>query len=123
MHESAQFNACISHRRPLRRNEFLHHVGTALTSLYVLHSGFLMTRVMNDAGHEHITFFSMPGELVGLEAVSAGRHQCETAALEDSHVCGMTFAILSSSAAEFRNCSAIWCGQWARKSPATTASC
>ena len=94
MHESAQFNACINHRRPLRRNEFLHHVGSALTSLYVLHSGFLMTRVMNDAGHEHITSFSMPGELVGLEAVSAGRHQCETAALEDSHVCGMTFADL-----------------------------
>jgi CRP/FNR family transcriptional regulator len=94
VHESAQFNACISHRRPLRRNEFLHHVGTALTSLYVLHSGFLVTRVADAAGHEHIISFSMPGELVGLEAVGASRHQCETAALEDSHLCGMTFADL-----------------------------
>jgi CRP/FNR family transcriptional regulator len=91
-HESAQFNACINHRRPLKRNDYLHHVGSALTSLYVLHSGFLTTRVIDDNGREQITGFSMPGELIGLDAISAGKHQCETAALEDSHLCGMTFA-------------------------------
>ena len=92
LHESAQFNACINHRRPLRRNEYLHRVGSALTSLHVIHSGFLMTRVTDDNGREQITGFSMPGELVGPDAISAGKHQCETAALEDSHLCGMMFA-------------------------------
>jgi CRP/FNR family transcriptional regulator len=92
LHEAARFDACINHRRPLKRNEYLHRVGSALTSLHVLRSGFLMTRVTDDNGHEQITGFSMPGELIGLDAISAGRHQCETAALEDSHLCGMTFA-------------------------------
>jgi CRP/FNR family transcriptional regulator len=94
LHEAAEFNACISHRRPLKRNEHLHHVGSALTSLHVLHSGFLMTRVTDENGREQITGFSMPGELVGLDALSAGRHECETSAVEDSDLCGMPFADL-----------------------------
>lgn len=90
--ESAQFDARVKHRLPLKRNEYLHHAGAALTSLYVINSGFLMTRVTDNNGREQITGFSMAGELVGLDAIGAGKHQCETAALEDSHLCGMTFA-------------------------------
>lgn len=90
--ESRQFNDRIEHRRPKKRSEYLNQAGAALTSLYVIHSGFLRTSITDGDGREQITGFFMPGELIGMEAIATGMHPCNTTALEDSSVCGMAFA-------------------------------
>jgi CRP/FNR family transcriptional regulator len=92
LREAKRFNDRIMHRRPIRRNEYLHHAGSVLTSLNVINSGFLKTSITNGGGHEQITGFSMSGELVGMDAIGATRHQCNTVALEDSHLCGIAFS-------------------------------
>jgi CRP/FNR family transcriptional regulator len=91
-HEAQQFNDRIVHRRPIKRNEYLHRAGAAHTSLNVIHSGFLKTSIMNGSGHEQVTGFSMAGELIGLDAIGAGKHQCDTIALEDGVLCEIAYA-------------------------------
>lgn len=84
----------IEHRRLRNKHEYLHRAGTALSALYVINSGFVKTIISDGNGHEQITGFSMPGDLVGLDAIATGKHQCSTIAIEDSSLCGMAFADL-----------------------------
>jgi CRP/FNR family transcriptional regulator len=84
----------IEHRRMRKNHEHLHRAGAALVALYVINSGFVKTIISDGNGHEQITGFSMPGDLVGLDAIATGKHQCSTIALEDSSLCGMAFADL-----------------------------
>ena len=43
-------------------------------------------------GEQRITGFQMNGELLGMDAISTDRHQCEAVALEDSEVCEIPFS-------------------------------
>lgn len=92
--ESRSFGDRIEHRRLKKHHEILHRAGTALVSLYVINSGFLKTSISDSNGREQITGFFMPGDLVGMEAIATGKHQCNTTALEDSSLCGIAFADL-----------------------------
>jgi CRP/FNR family transcriptional regulator len=94
LHETRQFNDRIHHRRLIKRNEYLHRAGSELLSLFVVNSGFLKTGITNSGGFNQVTGFSMTGELVGLDAIGTGKHQCDTTALEDSHLCGMRYSDL-----------------------------
>jgi CRP/FNR family transcriptional regulator len=49
-------------------------------------------------GSEKITGFHLAGELLGLDAISAGRHGFDAVALEDSEVCAVRFAALEKLA-------------------------
>ena len=90
--ESADFARRIEHRRARKTHELLHRAGAMLTSLYVIRSGFMKSSVAGSSGREQITGFLMPGDLIGMDAIATGRHQCSTIALEDSIVCGIVFA-------------------------------
>lgn len=84
----------IKHRRLKTKHEYLHRAGTALSALYVINSGFVKTIISDGNGHEQITGFSMPGDLLGLDAIATGKYQCSTIAIEDSSLCSMAFADL-----------------------------
>lgn len=92
--ESAEFGKRSEHRRPRKHLEHLHRAGSALTSLYIIRNGFMKSIVAGNNGRDQITGFLMPGDLIGMDAIATGRHQCSTIALEDSSVCGMAFADL-----------------------------
>lgn len=89
--EAKRLNDLVTHQRQIKRGSFLHHAGEALGSLYVVRSGFMKTILTDDNGNEQVTGFSMPGELVGMDAISTGTHLCDTIALEDSTLCGMRY--------------------------------
>lgn len=90
--ESAEFGKRIEHRRPRKNLEHLHRAGAVLTSLYIIRDGFMKSMVDGNNGRDQITGFLMPGDLIGMDAIATGRHQCSTIALKDSSVCGMAFA-------------------------------
>ncbi len=89
-----RFSDRIEHRRIRKHHEHLHRAGAALDALYVINTGFVKTIISDGNGHEQITGFSMPGDLIGMDAIATGRHQCSTIALEDSSVCGIVFTEL-----------------------------
>ena len=92
--ELQRFCDRIEHRRLKKNHEYLHRAGSALGVLYVINSGCVKTLINDGKGHEQITGFLMPGDLVGMDAIATGKHQCSTIALEDSSLCSMAFAEL-----------------------------
>jgi CRP/FNR family transcriptional regulator len=81
-------------RRRVARDERLYRVGQPFRNLYAIRFGHFKTYRLGNAGEQQITGFQMASELLGLDAISAERHQCEATALEDSEVCEIPFASL-----------------------------
>lgn len=92
--ETRMFDERIEHGRLKKHHEFLHRAGAPLGTLYIITSGFLKTSISDNNGHEQITGFSMPGDVVGMEAIATGKYQCNTIAMEDTSLCGIAFADL-----------------------------
>jgi len=65
-----------------------------LRSLYAVRIGSFKTSVLSVDGREQVTGFQMPGETLGLDAISSELHSCNAFALEDSEVCPIPFAHL-----------------------------
>lgn len=84
----------IGRRRRLARDERLYAMGEQFRNLYAVRFGHFKTYQINAAGEAQITGFQMAGELLGMDAISGDRHQCDAVALEDSEVCEIPFANL-----------------------------
>jgi CRP/FNR family transcriptional regulator, anaerobic regulatory protein len=94
LRESQRLHGLVTHQRPIKRDGFLYHAGSALGSLYVISSGFMKSSITDGDGREQVAGFSMTGDLVGMDAIGTGRHMCDTVALEDGRLCGMRYADL-----------------------------
>jgi len=81
----------VRQRAPLASGEGLFHCGDDFRFLYVVRSGCLRTTWPSDSGEEQVIGFHLPGELVGLDAISPGRHQCNAVALERASLCAIAF--------------------------------
>lgn len=86
----------IGRRRRVTRGNYLYRSDDAFQSLYAVHFGHFKTRQFSAEGDEQVTGFQMAGELLGWDAISTDRHQCEAIALEDSEVCEIPFHGLES---------------------------
>lgn len=87
----------VSRRRPpLRRGEYLFHAGDPFRAVYVIRAGSVKMVNGSREGDERITGFYLPGELIGLDAISAGSHPCAARALETTAVCEIGYAELEA---------------------------
>jgi CRP/FNR family transcriptional regulator len=75
-------------------------MGDCFTHLYAIRIGHFKTQCVSIGGAQQITGFQMPGELLGMDAISTGHHHCDAVALEDSEVCEIPFARLEELFAE-----------------------
>ena len=78
-------------------------MGEPLKSVFAVRSGSFKTYLTNPDGTEQIIGFSLPGELLGLDAISEERHVCSAKALETSSVCKIPFDRLEALALEIPN--------------------
>ena len=93
-----RFGAIATGKRRMPRGASLYHNGDTFESLYAVRSGAFKTVGVSRLGDEKITGFHLPGELIGMEAISSGRHGYGAIALEDSEVCALPFAQLERMA-------------------------
>jgi CRP/FNR family transcriptional regulator len=84
----------IGRRRRIPRDGHLYRMDDGFSKLYAIRVGHFKTYQVNAGGEQQITGFQMPGELLGMDAIGAGRHHCGAVALEDSEVCEIPFAKL-----------------------------
>lgn len=87
-------------RLPLNGGEGLFRAGDPFESIFVVRGGCLRTTHATGDGGEQVIGFHLPGEIVGLEAISEGRHHCDAIALERTSVCAVPFGELERVAAE-----------------------
>ncbi len=89
-----QLDHIIARRRRVARDERLYSLGDTFGNLYAIRFGHFKTFQIHPTGEQQVTGFHMAGELLGMDAIGAGRHHCDAVALEDSEVCEIPFARL-----------------------------
>lgn len=92
----------IRRRRPLRRGEYLFRAGDPMHTLYAIRSGSVKTFTSASNGQDHVTGFSLPGELIGLDAIDSGVYPCSARALETSSVCEVAYEGLEALSMKIR---------------------
>jgi CRP/FNR family transcriptional regulator len=98
--EIARMEVLTSQKRPVQRGEYLFRRGDDFRSLYAIRSGFFKTQVLHKDGREQVTGFQMPGEIIGLDAISSETHACDAVALEDGHLCEIPYDRLEALSRE-----------------------
>lgn len=91
-----RLDSIIDRKRPLTRGEHLFRVGDGFQSIFAVRSGSLKTYTTSEGGQEQVMGFQLPGELVGLDAISEGYHPLAAKALETTSVCEIPFDDLES---------------------------
>jgi CRP/FNR family transcriptional regulator len=86
--------------RKLMKGEYLYRVGDAFKSLFAIRTGSTKTCEIAVDGNIQITGFHLPGELLGIDAISSEQHPCDVIALETSDICELPFNKLEILAQE-----------------------
>ncbi|MCA1772797.1 MAG: fumarate/nitrate reduction transcriptional regulator Fnr [Halomonas sp.] len=86
-----QFDAIIRRRAPFKKGEHLFHQGDAFNSVYAVRSGSLKQVTSEGGGHDQLTNFYLPSELVGLDAIDEPHYPGSVIALETTTVCEIPF--------------------------------
>jgi len=90
----------VKRRRPIAHKERLFSAGSELKTLYVAREGSFKTVTLSEDGQQQVIGFHLPGELMGLDALGAGRHRCDAEALEPAAVCEVPLGDLERVAAQ-----------------------
>ena len=98
--ELDQLDALVNVRRKIKRGESLYRAGETFDSIYAIRSGFFKSRVTYADGRDQVTGFSMGGEILGMDGIGQGRHNCDAVALEDSVVCSIPYTRLEELSRE-----------------------
>ncbi len=98
--EMNQLDEVVRARRPFARGDGLFHAGAQMTSLFVVRSGSFKSFVDSEGGSSQVLGFHLPGEIVGLDALSDDLHKCNAEALERSSVCEIPTTHLLQVAAQ-----------------------
>jgi len=89
-----------SRRRILKKGSHLFHTGDPFRSIYVIESGCIKTSMLSCGGDVQVLRFSLPGELVGINAIGNAHHPCDAVALETTQLCELPFGQLEKLAQE-----------------------
>lgn len=98
--ELGMFERITQHRRSLERGAQVFHSGEKFNTLYTVRTGSLKTYTLTPDGREQITGFYLPGDLIGLDAMSSRVHGSSAEALETTNLCALPFNRLSSMQSE-----------------------
>jgi CRP/FNR family transcriptional regulator len=85
-------------KRRVARGTVLYRNGDAFDSLYAVRSGSFKSVGFSRGGGEKVTGMHLPGEVMGLDAISSRKHGYDAIALEDSEVCVIPYARLTQLA-------------------------
>jgi len=97
-HDDNQFTKpLVSYRRRLKKDETLYRSGAKCDAVYSIRAGFFKTTILSEDGIQQITGFQMPGDLLGLDGIGAGKNRCDAVALSQGEVCVIPCANLVRS--------------------------
>jgi CRP/FNR family transcriptional regulator len=85
------FDRLVGARARLHKGETLFRDGDRFTALYAIHSGSCKTVLLTEDGHDQISGYHMPGDIIGTDGIGTDRHECQAIALEDTEVCALPF--------------------------------
>ena len=91
----AELHVLVEHVGPFAEGEHLFREGDAFTAIAAVRAGTVKTYVVDHAGNEQVLGFHLPGELIGLSAISNARYPCNAIALDTVMLCRFSFPQLA----------------------------
>jgi CRP/FNR family transcriptional regulator, anaerobic regulatory protein len=86
-----QIDEIVTVRKRLQKGETLFHIGDHFMSLYAIRSGSCKTVSLSEDGHDQVSGYHMPGEIVGTDGIGADCHGSQAVALENTEICVLPF--------------------------------
>ncbi|MGH8088238.1 MAG: helix-turn-helix domain-containing protein [Stenotrophomonas sp.] len=91
----AELHVLVDHVGPFRAGEYLFRTGDPFDAIAAVRAGMVKTFILDSQGNEQILGFSLPGEVIGLNAIHGGRYPCNAVALDTVHLCRFSFPKMS----------------------------
>jgi CRP/FNR family transcriptional regulator len=89
--EREEINRVLKRQQPVERSDHLFHGGQSAKTVSVVRSGSVKAYQLSHEGDEIVSGFYLPGEILGLDALSSEKHPGFAVALEDSRTCEIPF--------------------------------
>jgi CRP/FNR family transcriptional regulator len=89
-------------RRRVRKGQSVYRQRERFLFLYAVRFGSFKSSLMLHDGHDQVTGFHLPGDVMGFDATVSGRHPTTATALEDAEVCVLPYGQLTDACGEGR---------------------
>jgi len=90
----------VEHIGPFHAGEHIFREGDPFNAIAAVRSGSVKTYVVDSVGREQVQGFFLPGELIGLNAISHEAYPCDAVALETVLLCRFSFPMLAALATQ-----------------------
>ena len=91
----AELHVLVEHIGPIAEGQHVFREGDPFTAIAAVRAGTVKTYVIDSVGHEQVLGFHLPGELIGLSAISNARYPCNAVALDTVMLCRFSFPQLA----------------------------
>lgn len=88
----------VQHIGPFEEGAHIFREGDPFTAIAAVRSGTVKTYVTDANGREQVQGFYLPGEMIGLNAISQSRYPCNAVALEPTVLCRFSFPSMAALA-------------------------
>ena len=90
----------VEHVGPYAEGQHIFREGDGFNAIAAIRAGTVKTYVTDLEGREQVLGFFLPGELIGLNAISSSRYPCNAVALETVYLCRFSFPKMAILAAQ-----------------------
>jgi CRP/FNR family transcriptional regulator len=90
----------VEHVGPFREGQHIFREGDAFNWIAGIRAGTVKTYVTDLAGREQVLGFFLPGEVIGLNAISQSRYPCNAVALDTVLLCRFSFPKMATLATQ-----------------------
>jgi CRP/FNR family transcriptional regulator, anaerobic regulatory protein len=97
--ELRDLHVLVEHVGPYREGEHIFRENDPFVAIAAVRSGTVKTYVNDAEGREQVQGFFLPGEVIGLSAISPARYPCNAIALESVVLCRFSFPSMAALAA------------------------
>lgn len=92
--EILRLDALVKRKPALHKGETLFHSGQPFHSVYAVKAGGFKVFTQHASGEDKLIGFYLPGDILGVDALSSGSHVSTAIALDTSTVCEIPFKAL-----------------------------
>ena len=95
-----ELHVLVEHVGPFAEGAHIFREGDAFEAIAAVRMGTVKTYVNDAEGREQVLGFFLPGEIIGLNAISQARYPCNAVALDSVELCRFSFPNIAALAAK-----------------------
>src|SRR5688572_19406942 len=93
-----ELHVLVAHTGPFQEGEHIFREGESFDAIAAVRAGTVKTYVNDSEGREQVLGFFLPGEVIGLNAISSSRYPCNAVALDSVMLCRFSFPDIAALA-------------------------